>query len=208
MGQHRRSKFRAKNYNHPKKGASIKVEPIRQIEEIARIKANLADQPRDLCLFTLGINTAYRAGELLSISVGQVDYLRPGDRLDIKQSKSGKYRSVTMNRTVMATIRNWLSVHPNPVRDAPLFWSRKSRSALSVSAVNALVKKWCREAGVLGQNFGSHTLRKTWGYHQRVHNNQPIPLLMVAYGHSTQAQTLDYLCIQDDEIADLYGMEL
>ena len=28
------------------------------------------------------------------------------------------------------------------------------------------------------------------------------------FGHKSQAQTLDYLCIQDEEIAELYGMEL
>jgi integrase len=36
-----------------------------------RIKKILADRPRDLCLFTLGINTAYRANELLSLKVGR-----------------------------------------------------------------------------------------------------------------------------------------
>lgn len=197
-----------RNINHPKKGSSIKVEPIRQAKEIKRIKKLLEDAPRDLCLFTLGINTAYRANELLSIQVGQVDYLCVGDPLEVKQSKTRKYRSVTLNQTVMNSIDGWLRVHPEPRSDAPLFWSRKSGKALTVSAVNALVKKWCRETGVRGHNFGSHTLRKTWGYHQRVFNHQPLPLLTAAYGHATQAQTLEYLCIQDEEVRDLYTMEL
>lgn len=197
-----------RNPNHPKQGDTIKVEPIKKPAEIKRIKKLLEDTPRDLCLFTLGINTAYRANELLSIKVGQVDYLKAGDRLEIKQSKTRKYRSVTLNGTVMDAIEAWLRAHPDPSSDAPLFWSRKSGKALTVSAVNALVKKWCREAGVEGRNFGSHTLRKTWGFHQRKFNNQPLPLLMAAYGHASQAQTLEYLCIQDDEVRDLYSMEL
>ena len=51
-------------------------------------------------------------------------------------------------------------------------------------------------------------MRKTWGYHQRVYNSQPIPLLMVAFGHTSQAQTLDYLCVQDDEVRNLYDLKL
>jgi hypothetical protein len=46
-----------KNPNHPPKGSSIKVDPIRKIKDIKAIKKLLHDKPRDLCLFTLGVNT-------------------------------------------------------------------------------------------------------------------------------------------------------
>jgi integrase len=50
-----------------------------------------------LCLFSLGINTAYRASELLAIKVGDVRHLQPGDVLTRKQSKTQKYRGVVLN---------------------------------------------------------------------------------------------------------------
>lgn len=196
-----------RNTNHPAKGSSIKVEPIRDLRAIKRIKKLRQDSPRDLCLFTFGINTAYRASEILSLKVGQVDYLQPGERLDIKQSKQQRYRATTLNRAVIDSIDLWLQHHPDPVHDAPLFWSRKTESALLVSTVNNMVKQWCRDVGLRG-NYGSHTLRKTWGYHQRVREKQPLPLLMQAFGHTSQAQTLAYLCIDDEEIGDLFSMEL
>ncbi len=195
------------NPNHPKKGSSIKVEPIRDSKDIKAIKKHLKDHPRDLCLFSFGINTAYRASEILSLTIGQIEHLQAGDRLEIKQPKSGKYRAITLNKTVVAAMQNWLQVHPDKRSDAPLFISQRTAKALSVSTLNNMVKKWCRSIGLKG-NYGSHSMRKTWGYHQRVRNKQPIPLLMVAFGHTSQGQTLDYLCIQDDEIRDLYGMEL
>ena len=77
----------ARNANHPKKGSTTKVEPIRTPKSIRAIKKNLKEHPRDLCLFTFGINTAYRAGEILSLTVGQVQHLKAGDRLEIKQPK-------------------------------------------------------------------------------------------------------------------------
>jgi hypothetical protein len=43
--------------NHPKKGSKIKVEPIRQMKDINNLKKLLTDNPRDYCLFIVGINT-------------------------------------------------------------------------------------------------------------------------------------------------------
>ena len=74
---------------------------------------------------------------------------------------------------------------------------------LTVSAINQLLKKWCANAGLHG-NYGSHSLRKTWGYHQRISNKASVALLMRAFGHASEAQTLAYLGILCDEIKALY----
>lgn len=200
---------RNKNANHPKRGSSIRVAPITDLKAIKRIKRNLRAKPRDHCLFTMGINTAYRANELLSLTVGQVNYLVPGDVLVIRQSKTKTYRPVTVNGAVVRALDTWLAVHPRAFDDeAPLFPSRKGHGALTVSSFTAMVKDWCAEAGLSG-NYGTHTLRKTWGYHQLRVKKSAIPFLMEAYGHATQRQTLDYLCIQADEVQALYlGLEL
>lgn len=192
-----------RNLNHPCKGARIKVEPIRDLKAIAAIKANLAEQPRNLCLFTLGINTAYRAGELLSINVGMVSHLKAGDRFDLKQSKTGAYRAVTLNRSSYSAIQNWLAYHPCPLPHIPLFISTRGIKSLTVGTLNNLVKKWCDDVGLHG-NYGSHSLRKSWGYQQRIITNAPLTLLMKAFGHSSETQTLGYLCIQSQEIEALY----
>lgn len=73
-----------RNPNHPKPGSNIKVDPIRSKRDIATIKRMLADRPRDLALFTLGINTNLRASDLLSIKVGQVRDLKPGDEITLR----------------------------------------------------------------------------------------------------------------------------
>lgn len=197
--------MRGNNANHPAKGSSIKVEPIRELSSIARIKERLRSQGklRDLCLFTLGINTAYRAGELMSLTVGRVQHLEAGDRLEVFQTKTRRHRAIAVNRPSVAAIRDWLAHHPAPHFDAPLFLSARGRRALDVSVVNRMVKAWCAAEGLTG-NYGSHTLRKTWGYFQLRRANAPIPFLMVAYGHATQQQTLEYLCIESEEIRALF----
>ncbi|MGH1375809.1 MAG: tyrosine-type recombinase/integrase [Alphaproteobacteria bacterium] len=189
--------------NHPKKGASIKVEPIRLTSAIMAINEHLQDQPRNLCLFILGINTAYRAGELLSLRVADVSHLKVGDILEIKQLKNHKYRQATLNGAAYHALNSWLAVHPNPTPSAYLFLSQRG-GAITVSTLCNYMKLWCSHAGLNG-NFGSHTLRKTWGFHQRTMNKDAdVSLLMRAFGHASEAQTLSYLGIQPKEVRDLY----
>jgi len=197
-----------KNPNHPKKGSSIKVQPIRDVRAIKRIKAILkAESARDYCLFVLGINTAYRINELLSIKVGQVRGLRTGDMLDLKQSKNSRYRATTFNKASYSALRRWLSVHPNTSTNAPLFLSSKTGKALMVSTCSNMVKQWCADVALEG-NYGSHSLRKTWGYHQRVRFKQPTSLISKALGHSSEKETISYLGIQPSEVCGLYENEV
>jgi len=206
---------KGENPHHPKKGSSIKVSPIRDLRAIARIKDSLKGegQLRNICLFTLGINTAWRANELLSIKVRQVENLREGDILELKQSKNNKYRATPLNAVVIDAIQNWLSLYKTEYplyfrSDAPLFLSFNNRcNALRVPRVTGLVKGWCSMARVRGR-FGSHTMRKTWGYHQRVTFNSPLTLISRAYGHSSERETLAYIGILPEEIDDLFMNEL
>ncbi|HEY9877284.1 MAG TPA: tyrosine-type recombinase/integrase [Leptolyngbyaceae cyanobacterium] len=192
------------NPNRPPAGSTIRVEPIRDRAATKRIKKLLRDQPRDLCLFTLGINTAFRANELLSIKVGQVRSLGVGDVLAVKQSKTDKYRQVTLNKTVVAAVEGWLT---NTDLGDSEFLFKSQRGVLTVPTVSTMVKTWYRHVGLKG-SYSSHTLRKTWGYWQRLEWGTAVPLLMEAFGHTTQQRPLAYLGIQSEEIAQIYDLEL
>ncbi len=74
---------------------------------------------------------------------------------------------------------------------------------MTIQALNALVKLWCKQIGLKGQ-FGSHSLQKTWDYQQRVKFGTGLPILMETLGHSSEKTTLTYLCIQKNEIRDVY----
>ena len=189
------------NYNHPKKGSQIKVEPIRKRKDIDLIKKLLSDKPRDLALFILGINTNLRASDMLRLIVGHVKHLNEGDALEIKEKKTGKSRRITLNKACIESIRGILEADEH--QDAEYLFESQRGAVLTVSTVSNMVKGWCKEINLRG-NYGSHTLRKTWGYHQRVTFGVDLPTLMVCFNHSTQKQTLDYLCIQAEEIKDVY----
>jgi integrase len=193
--------------NHPQIGDKIKVEPIKSEKDIKNIKKHLADKPRDLAIFILGINTNLRASDLLRINIGQVRHLQPGDHFTTKEQKTGKDRSITVNKTVHGAIQALLQNMPDAKDDEPLFQSRKGNQSLCVPYLNSMVKSWCNEINLRG-NYGAHTLRKTFGYIHRTIFNTDIPTLMHMFNHTTQKQTLEYLCIQPEEIKDAYMMEI
>lgn len=192
------------NGNHPKKGSVIKVGPIKNLKDVQLIKKMLRDRPRDLCLFVVGVNTNLRASDLLRLRVGQVRGLAPGQGVEIREKKTGKLRRVVFNGACVMAFNRYLDVRAGA--DGELLFMGQ-RGPLTVPTVNNLVKTWCAEINLRG-NYGSHTLRKTWGYQQRVRFGVDLPTLMVCFNHGSQRQTLDYLCIQPEEIRDVFKNEI
>jgi hypothetical protein len=94
------------NPNHPKEGDRIKVEPIRELEGLSKsIKRLLADNPRNLAIFVLGINTNLRASDLLKITAGMVRNCKVGDEivLDRKEDRQGTANYVEQKRCGSST---------------------------------------------------------------------------------------------------------
>ena len=194
---------KGENWNHPPKGSSITVEPIRNPKDIKAIKKMLADNPRDLCIFTLGINTNLRASDILGLRVRDV---RGKDELMLREKKTKKVRRITLNNATKKAIKNLLASMSDPDDEDYLFVGLRG-NPLTVPTLSRMVKTWCQDINLPG-NYGSHSLRKTWGYHQRVSFGMGLPELMVCFNHSSQRQTLDYLCVQPEEVRDVYLNEL
>ncbi len=194
--------------NRPKKGSKIKVQPFCNPADIKTLKLLLAHHPRNCCLFVLGINTGFRTSELLSITVKMVEYLHPGDTLEIKESKTGKIRRVSLNKACIDAIQKCLTSEEmlNAAEDCFLFSGQRG-GPLGIAYVNRLVKRWAKSINLKG-NYGAHTLRKTFGYHQRLRYKVELPVLTEVFGHRSQRQTLDYICVQGEEIQNVYSNEI
>lgn len=204
---HKNSGKRIPAEGMPKKPKGIKstVYPIRSRIAIERIKIKLYPHTRNYALFVLGINTALRANELLSLKVKHVRNLNENDELSIYQKKTDRDRVVLINATVVHALQRHIKNMNN--EDFLFRNNRKHNTPISVSYLGTLVKTWCKSVD-LTENYGSHTLRKTWGYMQRKHNNASTLLLKQAFGHQHEWQTIAYLGVENEEIAQLYKMRL
>lgn len=179
----------------------MKVEPIKKLKDIKAIRKKLQNKPRDLCFFNLGINTNLRASDMLQINVGMVKEKKAGDEIELREKKTRKLRRITLNKKVVDSIQVLLD-NSESDNNQPLFIGQRGRC--TVSWFRKMIKEWCKD---LKGNYGCHSLRKTFGYQKRM-MGYSLETLMLTFNHSNPRQTLDYLCIQAEEIKELYMDEI
>ncbi len=192
---------KGENLNRPDKGRAIKVEPIKDIQALEEIKTLLSDNPRNLAIFTVGINTSLRVGELLNIRIDQIKEINAGYYISFSGVDANRTRDVPLNRACIESIQRLIRHKKNMM--GPAFFSEKflftgRRGPLSLPILNNMVKRWCQSVNLKG-NYGGLTLRKTFGYFQHVHSGKSITELMELLNHSTKKQTIEYLCLSPEE---------
>jgi integrase len=183
------------------------VEPIRDRKKIAQIKNLLRGQYhyRDLLLFVVGINTALRISDLLQLRVSHFTDNNRGiqRRFSIKEQKRGKRHEVVINNSIRQALTEYIKAYPG-VEDKPehyIFFNTKTNAytePIKRGQAWKLIHSICQEVGLQG-NYGTHSLRKTWGYHARM-QGVDLALIMHKLNHESIAYTKRYLGITDDEL--------
>ena len=176
------------------------VDPITSIEDIERIKKLLKDKPRDLALFTCGVNNGLRIGDLLALRVGDVRHLKPGQTVTLKEEKTGKRNIFMVNGPVYKALKAYLA-------GAGLRDDEERLFPITSVRAHQLMKKWTRDAGLRG-NYSTHSLRKTWGYMMRTQYGAGFEVIAKRFNHSSPTTTMRYLGIQDREVSDLLMNEI
>ena len=129
------------------------------------------------------------------------------DGIEILQSKTGKFRTVFLNQACKDALEWCFPERGSYLHcNGYLFPSREGGS-IQVGTFRKVLKDAAKACGVK-QNVGTHTCRKTWGWHQYKYNsdkaNLDISMLQRAFGHSSPEVTLRYLGITDEEDKALY----
>ncbi len=198
-------KLNGTNPNHPKKGSQITVDPIRSEKNLKKVKRLLKDNTRDLLLFIMGINNGLRISDLLKLKVGDVRDIKPEQTLKVKETKTGKMNILMINKSVHKVLKQYLE-EVKPSDEDYLFQSRNGNNKpLTRETVNKMIKEWTKS---LKGNYGTHTLRKTFGYMQRTKYGVSFEVLCKRYGHTSPAITMRYLGIDDKEVAGILLHEI
>lgn len=175
------------------------VEPIRDRRKIDSIKKILQGNDRDLLLFVIGINTAFRISDLLELKYKDVidQNGKVLSHIKLKETKTNKINKVAITKGVAKTIANFVDLNFKGDLEGYLFTGKKDPNK-PISRVSAwrIISAAAQEVGL--KNIGTHTLRKTFSYHQ-YKNGTDIALLMDMLNHSSEANTLRYIGISQDE---------
>lgn len=172
------------------------VEPIRKLEDLRMVEKILQKQSkRDLLFFTIGTNCGLRISDILSLNVGDV---KDKNYIQITEQKTGKFKRFPINNKLKPMFEEYTK---NKMNDEPLFESIFGNRLERIGAYY-IIKKTCKKAG-LEEKIGTHTLRKTFGYHH-YKRNKDIAILQKIFNHSSPQITLRYIGIEQDEIDESY----
>lgn len=156
-------------------------------------------------IWNIGLNLALRISDLLSIQFNDIQ----GDRLVIKEMKTGKQANIKLNQKVLTHIQQIRDEHPEHIY---LFQSFRNQQAKNIKPRQLTRRAVTKAFALVGEELklalGTHSMRKTRGYHL-YQNTKDIGRVMKMLRHSSEGVTLRYIGItQDDVDQDFQELEL
>lgn len=201
------------------------AEPIKSMDDIIRISEFLIENKRyrDNMLFIVGINFGLRVSDLRMLRFSNLinenfafrDSFPVFEKKTRNTRKKKKNRYITINAAVIEAVTLYLENTPGVTLSDYMFRSQSNHACdksgnknvpLDVKSIDRILKGIASDLG-LSCKISTHSLRKTFGYHQMMmagNDNRKLLLLQKIYGHSTPAQTLDYIGITTEEIEEAY----
>lgn len=179
----------------------MRVQPIRDIDELKAIERRLSELTtekgrRAYLLFEMGIYLARRVSDILPLRVGDV---LGKEYLQIREKKTSKVIELPIPTHLQRVFRQRLKGRPE---DDYILASRqrgkdgRPKPVCRKTAYNYMQD--IAEAAGLDFNVGTHTMRKTFGYHY-YKRTKDIALLMTLFNHSSEKDTKVYIGIALDE---------
>lgn len=136
-----------------------------------------------------------RVSDILALNVGDV---KEKIFIKITEKKTGKPKKIPINNKLMSMFAEYTRGKPS---DNPLFMTKFKNRLNRVTAYN-IIKQACEESG-LHDTFGTHTMRKTFGYHH-YRKYKDVAMLQKIFNHSSPQITLRYIGIEQDQISKSY----
>lgn len=170
------------------------VEAIKDIKILESVKENLKNtSERDYFLFMLGLNSGLRISDLIALKAGDV---RGKKHIEVKNPQTGVSKQFPLNKAARKMIQDYTN---EMLEEEFLFTSAKTDAPIRRDRAYKVLKAGAEEAGV--ENFGTHTLRKTFGYHF-YQQYEDAELLQKLFNHSSRSVTLRYIGISQEEIEE------
>lgn len=172
------------------------VEPIRSIEHLKKLENYLAKKSsRDLLMFTIGTNCGLRISDIVALKVGDV---KNKTHIQIIEKKTKKFKKFPINAKLKPMFEEFTKGKRS---DEALFKSRFNNRMDRYTAYRILRGACC--AVGLQEKVGTHTMRKTFGYHH-YKKYKDVAMLQKIFNHSSPQITLRYIGIEQDQIDESY----
>ena len=189
------------------------VEPIRNKEDLQNFKNyyhEVCPHQRNQLMIVMGLNTALRISDLLSLQWGDVyDFgkKRFKKRIILKEQKTKKNSSIYMNDNILDELSSYMEYNLSkgePVNESIYLFPGPTKNA-PITRVQAfrIIKKAAKACDI-PEDIACHSLRKTFGYHAWNQGISPV-MLMNIYNHSSFEATKHYIGIEQDDRDKVFG---
>ena len=171
------------------------VEPIRNPETVKDIGEYLKEKSEKFfVMYSIGIYSGLRISDILPLKVRDV---KGKTEIKVREKKTGKEKLFPIN----AELSRILSEYCKNKKPWAYLVPSTHRPAAPVSREYAY--RVIHEAGAAFglDHLGTHTMRKTFGYHFYL-QTKDIVLLMRILNHNDQSKTLRYIGIEQSTIND------
>lgn len=179
------------------------AEPIRDKKSLLEFKEyyrEVKPMPRNYLLITLGLNTALRISDMLSLTWEDLYDESIGTyrkHIHIIEQKTGKTTRIYMNQSIQEAL-DWYAQSAWFNQSKWIFWSQgnvdKHISRMQAHRIVKQAAEYCNMEGVIS----CHSLRKSFGYYAWKKGVSPV-MLMNIYNHSSYQVTKRYLGIEQDD---------
>jgi len=152
---------------------------------------------RNYMLFLIGLNTAFRAEDLLQLKTKDVFK----GYVSIKENKTGKMQNFRMNKQFHKEIMEYINSYELKENDY-LFMGQKKKDTYKGTTRNViypitrqnvrLIMKKVAKASGIDFKFGLHSLRKTFGFMYILNGGNPLTLMKM-YNHGDVGTTMLYV---------------
>ncbi|KZL88700.1 tyrosine-type recombinase/integrase [Clostridium magnum] len=172
------------------------VEPIRDIQLVYDIADYLKTKnKRDYIMFLIGVNTGLRISDILKLRTRDIKDSKGKIRnhITLQEEKTGKDKKVIINDDLKPILKEYL------IDKKEYEFIIKSPKGTNKSLSRQQAYRILHEVGEVFDidSMGCHTLRKTLGYHY-YKEKKDIAGLMDLYNHSSEAVTLRYIGVNQD----------
>lgn len=172
------------------------VEPIRNIEHLRKLENYLAKKsPRDLLLLTIGTNCGLRISDIVALNVGDV---RGKSYIQITEKKTGKFKKFPINAKLKPMFAEFTK---DKLDNEPLF-KTIFNNRMDRFGAYYILKAACKAID-LPEKIGTHTMRKTFGYHH-YKKFKDVAVLQKIFNHYSPQVTMRYIGIDQDQIDKSY----
>ncbi len=174
------------------------VQPIRDLEKLEELKEELKKKgTRDYMLFLTGLNSGMRVSDVVKLNREDVRDENGNMRthITIIEKKTKKIKKFPLCNNLLVEMEKYTRNMP---QGEFLFKSRNGENKpITTTQAYRIIVEAATNIGI--KNIGTHSMRKTFGYHH-YQRYKDIAILQEILNHSSPSITLRYIGISQDEI--------